>query len=117
MHFAPAAWADANLSGPTADPDHDGASNLQEYLADTDPTNAASRLALLDIAVVTNDVVVTWVGGTNATQVLECNSSLTDTNAWFALRTNTPPTLITNTLQHIGAGAASNLFYRIRAWR
>ncbi len=116
-HFAPAAWADANLSGPAADPDHDGGSNLQEYLADTDPTNAASRLALLDIAVANNDVWVTWVGGTNATQVLECSSSLTDTNAWFALRTNTPPVLLTNTLQHIGAGAASNLFYRIRAWR
>jgi len=29
---------------PNADPDHDGMSNLQEYYADTDPTNAASKL-------------------------------------------------------------------------
>jgi hypothetical protein len=28
------------------DPDQDGMTNLQEYLADTDPTNAMSRLAL-----------------------------------------------------------------------
>lgn len=41
-----AAW---NVSDPTADGDSDGLSNLQEYLANTNPTNAASVLRITSI--------------------------------------------------------------------
>jgi subtilisin family serine protease len=46
---------------PNADPDHDGASNLAEYLAGTDPTsfNSALRLTALRAAD-TNGVVLEW---------------------------------------------------------
>jgi hypothetical protein len=45
----PDAWEDANglnklVNDAALDPDHDGFSNLQEYLAGTNPQNAASRL-------------------------------------------------------------------------
>ncbi|MCX7010479.1 MAG: IPT/TIG domain-containing protein [Kiritimatiellaeota bacterium] len=105
------------VSCATSDPDNDGVNNLQEYLADTDPTNATSHLALIGLAVVTNDVFITWVGGSNAWQAIECSGDLTDTNAWSDLFINAPPTPITNTWPHLGAGTATNLFYRIKAWR
>ena len=55
------------LWDPNADPDHDGLTNLQEYWANTNPTNAASLLRLTSVAVATNrNATVSWqaVGGT-----------------------------------------------------
>ena len=37
-------------AGPSADPDVDGVANLQEYVADTNPTNAASRFQIQSIS-------------------------------------------------------------------
>ncbi|MCX7009832.1 MAG: hypothetical protein NTY53_21760, partial [Kiritimatiellaeota bacterium] len=99
-----------------ADSDGDGLSNLQEYLAGTDPTTAVSRLAFINIAFVTNAVHLTWVGGTNAWQIIECCQNLAS-NQWDAIYTNPPPTPVTNIWPHTGAASASNLFYRIKAYR
>ena len=104
-------------SSATADYDHDGISNLAEYLADTNPTNTASRLAVTGIAIVSNQVRITWSGGVNANQSIEYCNSLADTNGWRSVYTNTPPTAVNNTLFDIGAGTATSRFYRIKAWR
>jgi beta-glucanase (GH16 family) len=40
-------------ANPDADPDHDGASNLSEYLAGTDPINSQSLFRIIDV---TNDI-------------------------------------------------------------
>jgi hypothetical protein len=50
---------------PTADPDGDGMTNYQEYLAGTNPTNPASCLRITGRALTGNSAVVTWttVGG------------------------------------------------------
>ncbi len=104
-------------SSAIADSDHDGISNLAEYLADTSPTNAASRLAVTSLAVVANQVRLTWIGGVNANQFIEYCDSLTDTNGWRAVYTNTPPTAVTNTLFDTGAGTVTSRFYRVKAWR
>ena len=100
------------------DPDSDGMSNAQEYLADTNPTNNASRLALVGIWAQTNDVCISWIGGTAATQVVESRRNLADAGeSWTALFTNVPPTAVTNTLIQAGGLASSNQFYRIKTWR
>jgi hyaluronate lyase len=102
-------------SGATVDSDNDGLSNLAEYLADTNPTNAASRLAITSIAIVSNEVRLIWTGGSSVWQFVEYRNSLMDTNGWKAVYTNTPPTSVTNTL--LRAGTATNQFYRIKAQR
>ena len=102
----------------SCDPDADGMSNLQEYLADTNPTNNASWLEMLGIRAQTNRVWISWIGGTAATQIVEARRNLAEAGeSWTALFTNMPPTAITNTFIHAGAATASNLFYRINAHR
>lgn len=101
-------------SGATVDFDNDGISNLAEYLADTNPTNAASRLAVTDLSIVSNAVRLTWIGGSNAWQYLEYSENLVS-NQWNVIYTNIPPTAVTNST--ICAGNATNRFYRIKAWR
>ncbi len=99
------------------DPDVDGMKTWQEYIADTNPTNAASRLAVTSLTIVTNQVRLVWTGGSSAWQSVEYRNSLMDTNGWRAIYTNTPPTPITNILFDTSAGSATSRFYRIKAWR
>jgi hypothetical protein len=60
---------------PNADPDGDGMSNYQEYLAGTNPTNRASCLRISALTANGDDLVVTWttVGGRSYT--LQTNST------------------------------------------
>jgi hypothetical protein len=64
----PDAWEAAyGVSDPNADDDNDGVSNLQEYWANTNPTNAASYLRLVSIdSMPSNHVAIAWeaAGGT-----------------------------------------------------
>jgi len=99
------------------DQDSDGLTAGQEYLADTNPTNEASRLELISLTLVANDIRLIWTGGSNAWQSVEYIDSLTDTNGWRSIYTNTPPTTVTNTLFDTGAESATNRFYRIKVWR
>ncbi len=128
----PTAWSSANNGIPDGwaiaygfDPtlaavakliNTNGNTTLQNYLADLNPTNAASRLAITKLQVTGGNVNLTWIGGNNAWQYLECSPSLT-TNQWTTISTNIPPTSITNNFIHTGANGGSNLFYRIKATR
>ena len=93
-----------------------GQNNLFKYVADLNPTDPASRLAIISISASNNDVHLIWIGGANAWQYLECSPSLVS-NHWSANSTNPPPTAITNSVIHVGAATATNLFYRIKANR
>jgi Bacterial Ig domain len=64
----PDSWeATYGISNANVDPDGDGQMNLQEYLANTNPTNAASALRILGATLnATGQRVISWtsVGGT-----------------------------------------------------
>ena len=115
-YFGGAGTTTNSQSCAACDPDHDGMINMQEYFADTNPTNNASRLAMVGVWPQTNGLSVSWIGGTAATQVVESRRDLADTvECWTALFTNVPPTAITNSL--LDARSGSNGFYRVKAQR
>lgn len=49
-HFLPAELLDPEISGPQADPDEDGHTNEQEFIADTDPRDPNSVLKFVAVA-------------------------------------------------------------------
>jgi hypothetical protein len=117
----PDGWAidygfDPTLAGVADLTNANGFTTLESYVADLNPTNPASQLAIIGIAPTNNDVQLTWIGGSRAWQYLCCASTLT-ASQWSAVFTNVPPTGITNTTIHAGAASISNLFYRIKAAR
>jgi hypothetical protein len=57
-----------------ADPDHDGMSNLQEYLAGTNPTNSASLLKITSLTMTNGNVRVGWSAVGGKSYLLQTNS-------------------------------------------
>jgi hypothetical protein len=102
--------------GADGDPDHDGQTNAEEYAADSDPLSPSSCLRILGIEMDANGLSISWQGGQQACQVLECPTSLTPPAHWTPLYTNQPPTAVQN--EHtLPVPSASSMFYRIRAYR
>ena len=60
--FTPEELADSAVSGPDADPDGDGLSNRQEFLAGTDPWDADSVLQITGIARTDEGLELRWHG-------------------------------------------------------
>ncbi len=100
---------------PAVDADSDGLSNLQEFLADTDPVNAGSKLRLTSVARSGTNVSLAWVGGTESRQYLQRKSSLNSTN-WITLGTNEPPLSATGSFLDTSA-TNSSAIYRLQAER
>jgi len=83
----PDAWMQQYFGHPTGhasdhsmagdDADGDGMSNLQEYLAGTDPTNNASAFRILSITRENNDLRVTWLAAGGHTNAVQAAPSLT----------------------------------------
>ena len=99
----------------TADFDGDGMSNLAEYRAGTNPTNALSRLALTSIARLPNSrYTLTWPGATGCVYNLEAKFSpaASFTNI---LATNVPAAF-PQTVCTVSVQNASQAFFRVR-WR
>ncbi len=81
--------AQANVN-PAADPDTDGQNNLQEYLADTNPLDANSKVRVAGVKVGVGGTQVSWSLGTESRQFLQRSSS--PTGPWTDIWTNEPPT-------------------------
>jgi hypothetical protein len=108
-------------SRATDDADGDGMSNLQEYLAGSDPTNSASVLRITAIGVVGDDIRVSWTAVTNKTYVVQVTTNFADgsfTNAFTDLATvvvpAAPPITGTNYLDFGAATNGPSRFYRIK---
>lgn len=112
-------WEMARLGtlayGPNQDPDNDRFVNWQEYVADTDPLNGSSFLAITNMLVASDGLRIRWQGGVHATQFLQRSDNLS-TNFWQTIFTSLPPTSVSGSYTD---ALSTNVFrfYRIKATR
>ncbi len=97
---------------PGLDGDNDGASNVEEYIADTDPTLTSSRLQITG-AVSGSDVqILTWPASSARRYSLQTNSDITNPGSWTDLLTDVTPT--NSMLSMIDSNSPQGgLFYRV----
>jgi len=98
------------------DLDGDEMSNLAEFTADTNPTNAASLLRMLWIGEQWGGTRLDWQGGIGAWQFLEVSTNLADPADWQTVLVFPPPRQVTNAVVYWGHRDRSQ-FYRIRTER
>ena len=100
-------------TNPNADSDHDGASNLAEFLAGTDPANFDSALRLTALrAADTNGVVLEWQSVAGRYYRLLCATNLL--NGFNSLvRTNLAATPPLNTATDAAPPSAGLRYYRL----
>jgi len=107
----------STAANPNDDPDGDGFKNWQEYTADTNPTNAASHLAL-SVSLLSSGVKLDWLAGSNSWKYLQRAISLSETNAaWLNLWTSPPPPSPDSGSYTDSFGTNAMQFYRIKATR
>jgi subtilisin family serine protease len=99
---------------PNADPDHDGMSNLEEWLAGTNPTNASSCLRLIALPANknTNAFVVRWPSVAGKYYWLERSTNLL-TGFNSVVLTNIAATAPTNTATDTAVLPGKTRFYRV----
>jgi hypothetical protein len=118
----PVAWELENFGttniNPNADPDGDGMSNLQEYLAGTNPNNPNSYLRITAVSAKApgNTATVTWTSVPSRLYYVEERTNLTfgawATNATLGVVSPDPGATTTRNLTD---AAASNRFFRVQA--
>lgn len=77
--------------GAATDTDGDGMTDFAEYIADTNPTNAALNLRITSAQLIPGGFVLNWQGGNAATQFVQREFG-PFTNLWQNIWTSLPPT-------------------------
>ena len=116
----PVAWELLNFGktgvDPDGDPDHDGQSNLQEYLAGTDPNNGGDYLNITAFAFGTEGTTasLTWTSESNRFYHIE-ETPVLETGSWMDSVLGLVSPGGATTTGSFSDPAATNRFYRIRA--
>jgi hypothetical protein len=100
------------LSAANLDPDGDGASNWQEYVAGTNPMDPASVLQLTPLAPSPN-FNLQWPSVPGKTYRVQSSASLFSTN-WFTTASNLPGTGQMMQLSDTNLPAPPARFYRVQ---
>lgn len=73
------------------DHDNDGLLTWQEFYAGTDPTNSASRFAIIDAGRVNSSNYIVWLGGTNGSTIPFTVMGTTNLmHGWFEVESGIP---------------------------
>jgi YD repeat-containing protein len=115
----PDAWRAANFGGSgtttnsqscaTCDPDHDGMSNLAEYLAGTDPNNPNSVFKVTQINGLPS---ITWNSVSNKVYRVQYKNNLTDLD-WLDLPNDVTASGTNSVKTDTSADGQTNRFYRV----
>ncbi len=99
------------------DADGSGFSNLQDFLAGTDPTNPNAAFHITDISIVGNDASIAWTMGPGKTNALQRTAG--DVSGGYDTNNFANIFIVTNTIgtatNFLDIGAATNppAFYRV----
>ena len=96
-----------------ADPDGDGMTNYQEYLAGTNPTSAASLFHITAIAPGGGGMRVTFASMSGKTYRVDKTSTLKDPNSWVTVQDNVAGTGSNISITDLGVNSAHGCFYRV----
>lgn len=104
-------FGDLTTVTATSDADHDGFSDLHEFLAGTNPTDALDLLTVAFEQVPQNDLVIRWLSVTGRRYAVERSSSLTAgfTNRFTGVEATPPENVVTDRVENV-----ESVFYRIR---
>ena len=104
----------ATLGG--GDDDGDGASDFDEFLADTDPQSPGSLLKIEQLERAGDTNTVTWTARPTRSYALEQATTLSDTNAWADSGLGTiPPGPLTTLTGKVTEPTGTTIFYRVKA--
>lgn len=99
-------------AAPTADPDGDGMTNLQEYLAGTDPRDPQSNLRVVFEQSAGDGFKIRFNGMAGKTYEIQYRDSLT-TGVWLTLRQVAPSSSGVSEVTDATASGENERFYRV----
>jgi hypothetical protein len=100
-------------SEDSADPDHDGLNNWQEWRCGTCPTNALSALRLLAVSLTGTNLSVTWQSVAGVNYFLERSTNLSASPPFSTLATNLPGQSGTTSFTDTNGVGTGPFFYRV----
>ena len=113
LYFGHATGQAADKSRPQDDADADGMSNLQEWLAGTDPTDASSRLYLASATLGQSGLTLSWQSVSGVKYYVQRAVKLSASPAFTTIETNIAGQQGLTTYSDTNAIISSALFYRV----
>jgi hypothetical protein len=113
LYFGHPTVQGSDLSGPQDDADGDGMSNLQEWLAKTDPIDASSRLYVTTATLDPSGLTLSWQSVSGVKYFVQRSGDLTAHPAFNTIQTNIQGQQGLTSYSDTNAAIFSALFYRV----